>query len=163
MERELIDRLLGSDHYGERWAQHWLDVVRYADTAGFSNDYERSNAWRYRDYVIRSFNKDKPFNEFVVEQSPATSCAPMIPRRSIATGSAANGALGNGHDSAQRSPADLPRRPGAQRRPDVLSMPMRCCKCHDHKFDPLPTRDYYSMYAAFATTQPAEVEAEFLP
>ena len=63
----LIDRLLASDHYGERWAQHWLDVVRYADTGGFSNDYERSNAWRYRDYVIRSFNEDKPFNEFIIE------------------------------------------------------------------------------------------------
>ena len=65
---ELLDRLLQSPHYGERWAQHWLDVVRYADTSGFSNDYERSNAWRYRDYVIRSFNDDKPYDQFIVEQ-----------------------------------------------------------------------------------------------
>ena len=65
---DLVTRLLNSKHYGERWGQHWLDVVRYADTAGFSNDYERSNAWRYRDYVIRSFNRDKPFNEFILEQ-----------------------------------------------------------------------------------------------
>ena len=64
----LIDKLLVSPHYGERWGQHWLDVVRYADTGGYSNDYERSNAWRYRDYVIRAFNEDKPYNEFVIEQ-----------------------------------------------------------------------------------------------
>ena len=65
---ELIDELLASPHYGERWGQHWLDVARYADTGGYSNDYERSNAWRYRDYVIRAFNNDKPYSEFVVEQ-----------------------------------------------------------------------------------------------
>jgi len=65
---DLIDRLLASEHYGERSAQHWLDVARYADTSGFSNDYERSNAWRYRDYVIRAFNRDKPYNAFIVEQ-----------------------------------------------------------------------------------------------
>ncbi|MEO1991707.1 MAG: DUF1549 domain-containing protein, partial [Pirellulales bacterium] len=64
----LVDRLLATKQYGERQAQHWLDVVRYADTAGFSNDYERSNAWRYRDYVIRAFNTDKPFSDFIVEQ-----------------------------------------------------------------------------------------------
>ncbi|MCB1212635.1 MAG: DUF1549 domain-containing protein, partial [Verrucomicrobiales bacterium] len=65
---ELTDRLLASPHYGERWAQHWLDVARYADTGGMSNDYERSNAWRYRDYVIRAFNDDKPYDQFVMEQ-----------------------------------------------------------------------------------------------
>ncbi|SVD09463.1 uncharacterized protein METZ01_LOCUS362317, partial [marine metagenome] len=65
---DLIDRLLASLHYGERWGQHWLDVARYADTGGYSNDYERSNAWRYRDYVIRAFNEDKPYNQFIIEQ-----------------------------------------------------------------------------------------------
>jgi mono/diheme cytochrome c family protein len=64
----LIDKLLASPHYGERWGQHWLDVARYADTGGYSNDYERSNAWRYRDYVIRAFNEDKPYDEFIIEQ-----------------------------------------------------------------------------------------------
>ena len=82
----LIDRLLASKHYGERWAQHWLDVVRYADTAGFSNDYERSNAWRYRDYVIRSFNSDKPFNDFVIEQIAGDELKPNDPEAMIATG-----------------------------------------------------------------------------
>ena len=64
----LIEHLLASPHYGERWAQHWLDVVRYADTGGMSNDYERSNAWRYRDYVVRAFNEDKPYDQFLIEQ-----------------------------------------------------------------------------------------------
>src|SRR5439155_15617371 len=65
---KVIERLLASPHYGEQWGRHWLDVVRYADTDGFSNDYERPNAWRYRDYVIRSFNADKPYHQFILEQ-----------------------------------------------------------------------------------------------
>jgi hypothetical protein len=178
---DLITRLLKSEHYGERWGQHWLDVVRYADTAGFSNDYERSNAWRYRDYVIRSFNNDKPFNEFVVEQIAGDEIARRkeeggrlndIPPSSfnlqpseliIATGMLRMGPWGTAmipqKEARQTYIDDLVNNVGQT----FLSMPMRCCKCHDHKFDPLPTRDYYSMYAAFATTQPAEVEAEFLP
>jgi mono/diheme cytochrome c family protein len=161
--RDLIDRLLKSDYYGERQAQHWLDVVRYADTAGFSNDYERSNAWRYRDYVIRSFNKDKPFNEFVVEQLAGDELRPEDPEALVATGLLRMGPWGTQmipqKESRQIYLDDLVHNVGQA----FLSMPMRCCKCHDHKFDPLPTRDYYSMYAAFATTQPAEVPAKFLP
>ena len=64
----LVDRLLASRHYGEQWGRHWLDVTRYADSSGFANDYERGNAWRYRDYVVRSFNSDKPYDQFVREQ-----------------------------------------------------------------------------------------------
>ena len=79
----LIDRLLASKHYGERWAQHWLDVARYADTGGFSNDYERSNMWRYRDWVIRSLNKDKPYNEFIIEQVAGDELADQSLRRRI--------------------------------------------------------------------------------
>jgi hypothetical protein len=160
---ELLDRLLNSKHYGERWAQHWLDVVRYADTAGFSNDYERSNAWRYRDYVIRSFNKDKPFNEFVLEQIAGDELRPNDSEALIATGLLRMGPWGTAMipqpEARQIYLDDLVNNVGQT----FLSMPMRCCKCHDHKFDPLPTRDYYSMYATFATTQPAEVSAKFLP
>lgn len=159
----LLDRLLSSDHYGERWAQHWLDVVRYADTAGFSNDYERSNAWRYRDYVIRSFNHDKPFNTFVVEQIAGDELRPDDPEALIATGFLRMGPWGTAmipkEEARQIYLDDLVHNVGQS----FLSMPMRCCKCHDHKFDPLPTRDYYQMYAAFATTQPAERTAPFLP
>lgn len=66
--KKVAERLLNSPHYGEHWARHWLDVVRYADSSGFANDYERGNAWRYRDYVVRSFNEDKPYNQFIREQ-----------------------------------------------------------------------------------------------
>ena len=160
---DLIDELLKSEHYGERWAQHWLDVVRYADTAGFSNDYERSNAWRYRDYVIRSFNNDKPFNDFVMEQLAGDELRPDDPEAKIATGMLRMGPWGTQmipqKEARQIYLDDLVHNVGQS----FLSMPMRCCKCHDHKFDPMPTRDYYRMYATFATTQPAEIEVDFLP
>lgn len=159
----LIDRLIDSPQYGERQAQHWLDVVRYADTAGFSNDYERSNAWRYRDYVIRSFNQDKPFNEFVLEQIAGDELRPSDAESLIATGLLRMGPWGTAMlpkaEARQIYLDDLTHNVGQI----FLGMPMRCCKCHDHKFDPIPTRDYYSMYAAFASTQPAEMKAEFLP
>ena len=160
---DLLDRLLRSKHYGERQAQHWLDVVRYADTAGFSNDYERSNAWRYRDYVIRSFNNDKPFNEFVIEQLAGDELRPGDAEALIATGFLRMGPWGTAMipqpEARQIYLDDLVNSVGQT----FLAMPLRCCKCHDHKFDPIPTRDYYSLYAAFATTQPAELPAEFLP
>lgn len=159
----LLDQLLSSNYYGERWAQHWLDVVRYSDTAGFSNDYERSNAWRYRDYVIRSFNQDKPFNEFVVEQIAGDELHPDDPEAIIATGFLRMGPWGTAmipqKELRQIYLDDLVHSVGQS----FLSMPMRCCKCHDHKFDPVPTRDYYSMYATFATTQPAEMNVTFHP
>ena len=160
---DLIDRLLKSDHYGERQAQHWLDVVRYADTAGFSNDYERSNAWRYRDYVIRSFNSDKPFNEFVIEQLAGDELKTENAEALIATGFLRMGPWGTAmipqKEARQIYLDDLVHNVGQT----FLAMPLRCCKCHDHKFDPIPTRDYYSLYATFAATQPAEMPAEFLP
>lgn len=160
---DLVDQLIESPHYGERWGQHWLDVVRYADTSGFSNDYERSNAWRYRDYVIRSFNEDKPFNEFVMEQIAGDELRPEDPEAIIATGMLRMGPWGTAMipqpEARQIYLDDLVHNVGQA----FLAMPMRCCKCHDHKFDPVPTRDYYRMYSAFATTQPAEISAEFLP
>lgn len=177
-----VARLLSSPHYGERWGQHWLDVVRYADTAGFSNDYERSNAWRYRDYVIRSFNSDKPYHAFVLEQlagdeiqqarlSGDQQALAGLPPETLeledaellmATGFLRMGPWGTAmipqKEARQIYLDDLVHNVGQT----FLAMPLRCCKCHDHKFDPLPTRDYYSLYAAFATTQPAERKAEFL-
>ena len=159
----LVDRLLASPAYGEQWGRHWLDVVRYADTAGNSNDYERSNAWRYRDYVIRSFNSDKPYDRFVIEQLAGDELQPNDPEMRVATGFLRMGPWGS---------AMVPKRMARQAYLDdvvhsvgqsFLSMPLRCAKCHDHKVDPVPTRDYYRVYAAFATTQMAERPAEFLP
>ncbi|PHR89264.1 MAG: hypothetical protein COA78_35905 [Blastopirellula sp.] len=159
---ELIERLLASPQYGERWGQHWLDVVRYADTAGFSNDYERSNAWRYRDYVIRSFNSDKPYNEFVIEQLAGDELRPNDPEMKIATGYLRMGPWGTAmvkKDAARQLYLDDVVNNVGQA---FLSTTMRCLKCHDHKFDPIPTRDYYRMYSTFAATQPAEMNAKFL-
>src|ERR671928_210502 len=82
----LLERLLASPHYGEQWGRHWLDVVRYADTDGFSNDYERPNAWRYRDYVIRSFNQNKPYDQFIREQLAGDEMPGYNPDAVIATG-----------------------------------------------------------------------------
>jgi mono/diheme cytochrome c family protein len=184
----LIDRLLASPHYGERWAQHWLDVARYADTGGMSNDYERSNAWRYRDYVIRAFNEDKPYNEFVVEQLAGDELADNSLRRRkagdyeayvkarkngdytpeegekiIATGFLRMGpwdpAMVKNEEARQLYLDDVVNAVGQT----FLSTTMRCFKCHDHKFDPLPTKDYYRMYSAFAGTQMAERPVPFLP
>ena len=160
---DLVDRLLASPQYGERWAQHWLDVVRYADTAGFSNDYERSNAWRYRDYVVRAFNEDKPFEEFVLQQIAGDEYRPEDSESLIATSFLRMGPWGTAmipQDEARQLYRDDVVHSIGQ---SFLSIPMRCCKCHDHKFDPIPTRDYYRLYAALAGTQPAEMSAAFLP
>lgn len=184
----LIDRLLASPRYGERWGRHWLDVTRYADTGGMANDYERSNMWRYRDYVIRSFNEDKPYNEFVVEQLAGDELADESVRQRtdgkqkdvnqaqdkgayneeeaewlVATGFLRMGPWDNAmvetDEARQIYLDDLVNITGQT----FLGQTMRCCKCHDHKFDPLPTRDYYRMYSAFATTQMAERNVPFLP
>ena len=161
--RNLIDRLLDSRHYGERWGQHWLDVVRYADTSGYSNDWERSSAWRYRDYVVRSFNNDKPYNRFIVEQIAGDELKSDDPEMLVAVGFLRMGpwehtAMSPDKVSRQLYLDDVVNSIGQT----FLSTAMRCCKCHDHKFDPLPTRDYYRVYAALATTQPAERPAKFL-
>lgn len=160
----LIDRLLASPHYGERMAQHWLDVVRYADTSGYSNDWERSNAWRFRDYVIRSFNADKPYRRFIMEQLAGDEMDPDDPEMVVATGFLRMGPW----EHTSMTPEKVSRQLYLD---DVvnsvgqtfLSTALRCVKCHDHKFDPIPTEDYYRMYAAFATTQPVEREAAYIP
>ena len=182
-----VDRLLASPRYGERWARHWLDVVRYADTGGMSNDYERSNMWRYRDYVIRAFNEDKPYDQFIVEQLAGDELAeqsvqarhrndpkaatrleksgdytPQEAEWIVATGFLRLGPWDNAmvmaDEARQMYLDDVVNITGQA----FLGQTLRCCKCHDHKFDPIPTRDYYRIYAAFATTQMAERPVRFL-
>ena len=164
---DLIDKLLESPHYGERSAQHWLDVARYADTAGFSNDYERSNMWRYRDYVTRSFNNDKPYDQFVVEQIAGDELweeqpegkkdSQLLVASSFLRMGPWDPAMVLKPQARQLYLDDVVNSVGQT----FLSTTMRCFKCHDHKFDPLPTRDYYRMYAAFSATQLAERPAPF--
>ena len=159
----LVDRLLASKRYGERWGQHWLDVVRYADTSGYSNDWERSNAWRFRDYVIRSLNDDKPYNQFILEQIAGDELNPDNPEMLVSVGFLRMGPWEHTGMSVEKFTRqqyldDVVNSVGQT----FLSTAMRCCKCHDHKFDPIPTRDYYRMYSAFATTQAAERDVPYL-
>lgn len=160
---ELIDRLLASPHYGERMAQHWLDVTRYADSSGFANDYERGNAWRYRDYVIRSFNADKPYDQFIQEQIAGDETSPNDPEKIIATGFLRMGpweltSMEVAKVARQRFLDDVTNAVGET----FLAHSLQCARCHDHKFDPIPTQDYYGIQAVFATTQLAERDAAFL-
>ncbi|WDI42072.1 PSD1 and planctomycete cytochrome C domain-containing protein [Bremerella sp. P1] len=160
---KVVDRLLASPHYGERMAQHWLDVARYADTSGFANDYERGNAWRYRDYVVRSFNEDKPYDEFIRQQIAGDELDPDNPEAIVATGFLRMGpweltGMEVEKVARQRFLDDVTNSVGET----FLAHSLQCARCHDHKFDPVPTHDYYAIQAVFATTQLAERKAPFL-
>lgn len=161
--KALVERLLASPHYGERMAQHWLDVTRYADSSGFANDYERGNAWRYRDYVVRTFNQDKPYDRFIKEQIAGDEIDPGDPEKIIATGFLRMGpweltGMEVEKIARQRFLDDVTNSVGET----FLAQSLQCARCHDHKFDPVPTHDYYSIQAAFATTQLSERAAPFL-
>jgi len=161
---ELVAKLMSYPQYGEKFAQHWLDVARYADTAGFANDFSRPNAWRYRDYVIRSFNQDRPYSQFVREQIAGDELNPNSNDHRIATGFLRMGPW-------EQTGMSVFRITRQQWLDDVtdsvgqtfLGHALQCAKCHDHKFDPIPTRDYYRMMAVFSTTQFAEKDTPFLP
>lgn len=176
----VVERLLASPHYGEQWGRHWLDVARYADSSGFANDFARGNAWRYRDYVVRAFNADKPYDEFMREQLAGDEIAEA--RSAGGQGSAetrtdaresellvATGFLRMGPwELTGMEVAKVARQKLLDDMTDTvgqvfLANPLQCARCHDHKFDPVPTRDYYSFQAIFATTQIAERPAAFLP
>jgi len=148
----LVDRLLDSPHYGERWGRHWLDLARYADSNGFKSDETRPNAWRYRDYVIRSLNDDKPYDRFVAEQIAGDELWPNNPDARIATAF-------NRHYPDESNAANLMQR-RAELLQDVtdtvgatfLGMTFGCAKCHDHKFDAILHKDYYRLQAFFANS-----------
>ena len=161
---QLIDRLLASREYGERWGRHWLDVVRYADSGGYSNDFERPNAWRYRDYVIRAFNNDKPYDQFIREQIAGDELYPGQPEALIATGFLRAGpwehtAMSVEAVTRQMFLDDVTHAVGTT----FMGLTLGCARCHDHKFDPIPTKDFYRMQAVFASTEFARPPAPFLP
>lgn len=155
--------LMSTPHFGEHFGRQWLDVARYADSAGFANDYSRPNAWRYRDYVVRAFNDDKPYSEFVREQIAGDEIDSSDPEKRIATGFLRMGPW-------EQTGMSVFRVTRQQWLDDVtdsvgqvfLGHALQCAKCHDHKFDPVPTRDYYRMMAVFSTTQFAEPDTPFL-
>ena len=151
---KLVERLLASPRYGEQMARHWLDVVRYADSAGFSNDFVRPNAWRYRDYVIRAFNSDMPYDRFVREQLAGDELKDPTPDQLIAVGFLRMGpwehtGMSVAAVTRQQFLDDVTNSVGVT----FLAHELRCASCHDHKFDPIPTRDYYRMQAIFAPVQ----------
>jgi hypothetical protein len=146
---KLADRLLASPHYGERWGRHWLDVVRYAETCGYERDAAKPHVWRYRDYVIRAFNDDKPFDRFILEQLAGDELPDSSADTLVATGFLR---LGPWDDE----PAD-PQEDRFDQLDDLVNatslvfmgLTLSCCRCHDHKFDALTMHDYYRLVAVF--------------
>jgi Protein of unknown function (DUF1553)/Protein of unknown function (DUF1549) len=147
---KVIDRLLASPRYGERWGRHWLDLARYADTNGFEFDEPRPDAWRYRDYVIHSLNPDKPFDRFITEQLAGDEAFPADRDARIATGFNLLGPdMTDASDQAQRrlnTLNDMTDTAGLA----FLGLTVACARCHDHKFEPIPQVDYYRLQAFFA-------------
>ena len=154
----LVDRLLASPRYGERWARHWLDVVHYGDTHGYDKDKRRDHAWPYRDYVIRSFNADKRYDRFVTEQLAGDVLFPNNPEAVIATGFIAAGPWDFVGQVELREGTVDKEKTRLLDRDDMVastmgtfaSLTVHCARCHDHKFDPIPRRDYYRLQAVFA-------------
>ncbi len=151
-----VDRLLESDRFGERWGRHWLDVVRYADTIGRTRNVPFPVAWKYRDYVIRSFNEDKPYDRFVREQV-AGDLLPYESQQERVANQVATGFLAIGaHDLNEPDPKqfemDVADEMINATTRSFLALSVGCARCHDHKFDPIPTKDYYSMAAIFRSS-----------
>ena len=156
----VVNRLLASKHYGERWGRHWLDVARFGESEGGEHDYDRPNAYHYRDFVIRALNADMSYRQFVQWQIAGDEFAPNNPEALAATGFLAAGTF----------PTQLTEREFEQARYDqlddmastsvsaFLGLSLNCARCHDHKFDPIPARDYYQLVSAFGKTIKGEIE-----
>jgi hypothetical protein len=151
----LVERLLQSERYGERWARHWLDVVRFAESAGFETNLERPNAWPYRDYVIRAFNEDRPYDRFIMEQLAGDA---------LGVDEATAFLVGGPSDAVKSPDINLTLQQRMDELHDMVStagsaflgLTVGCARCHDHKFDPISQVDYYSMQALFAGVQHGE-------
>ncbi|MFM7606455.1 MAG: DUF1549 and DUF1553 domain-containing protein [Prosthecobacter sp.] len=155
---KVVDRLLQSPRYGERWGRHWLDLARYADSSGTHNDLDRPHAWKYRDYVIRSFNDDKPYARFVAEQLAGDEIDGANEETLIATGFGRNGPsnddnMGKTDDALAQYRADQLDDVISTTSSVFLGLTLGCARCHDHKTDPLLQRDYYSLLAIFNGTE----------
>ena len=154
---KLVDELLASPRYGERWARHWLDIAHYADTHGFERDQLRPNAWRYRDYVVTSLNADKPYDRFIREQIAGDVIAPADPEAIVATGFLAAGPW-DFVGQVETPSAVLKRASRAGDLDDMvtqvvtstMAVTMNCARCHDHKLDPIAQKEYYGLWAVFA-------------
>ena len=156
---ELVERLMASPHYGERWAEKWLDVVRHADTNGFEGDRIRPHAWRYRDYVARAFAEDKPYDRFVLEQIAGDELFPGDPNALIATGFLRAGPrhVVSGNTDKEMLRQELLTEMAAGVGSAFLGLTVQCARCHDHKFDPILQADYYKLQAFFAPVELEEI------
>ena len=156
---KVVDELLESDHFGERWARHWLDVARFAESHGFEHDYDRPFAYHYRDFVIRAFNEDLPYDQFVRWQIAGDELAADDQRALMATGFLGAGVFPTQITiaEAERVRYDALDDMLATTGSAMLATTIGCARCHDHKYDPIPARDYYSLLSAFTTTVRTEV------
>ena len=161
----LIDHLLASPHYGERWGRHWLDLARFAESHGYEQDYDRPSAYHYRDFVIRALNDDMPFDQFVRWQLAGDEYEPDNPQALMATGF-----LGAGTHATQITANQVEKERydelddmAATTGTAMLGLTIGCARCHDHKFDPIPQADYYRLLSTFTTTVRSEVELDLHP
>ncbi len=157
---KVVDRLLASTRYGERWAQHWLDIVRYADTNGYELDEERPQAWRYRDYVVESFNRDKPYDRFVREQIAGDELYPGDRQALIATGFHRAGPihLVSGNQDEEMNRQEVLTEMSGAIGSVFLGLTVGCARCHNHKFDPILQADYYRLQAIHAATDYKDID-----
>jgi hypothetical protein len=157
---KVVDRLLASPHYGERWAVKWLDIVRYADTNGFELDKDRPHAWRYRDYVIDSFNRAKPFTRFIQEQLAGDEMFPGSKEALVATGYLRAGSehLVAGNIDPAESRQEVLTEIATNVGQTFLALTVNCARCHNHKFDPITQADYYRLQAVFAGANGKDIE-----
>ncbi len=161
----LVDRLLASPRLGERWARHWLDLARYGESHGYEQDYDRPFAYYYRDFLIRAFNEDMPFDRFAKLQIAGDEIEPENPQALMATGF-----LGAGTHATQITANQVEKERydelddmAATTGTAMLGLTIGCARCHDHKFDPIPTADYYRMIATFTTTVRSEIDLDLNP
>jgi cytochrome c553 len=156
---KVVDRLLASPRYGERWGRHWLDLARYADSGGFHNDLDRPNAWRYRDYVISSFNADKPYARFIAEQLAGDELPDVDVAALVATGFCRNGPSNEDNlgQEAEKHRLDELDDLISTSSAVFLGLTIGCARCHDHKYDPIPQTDYYRLLAVFNSATKREI------
>jgi hypothetical protein len=157
---KVVDRLLASPHYGERWGRHWLDIARYADSNGLDENVAFGNAWRYRDYVVAAFNQDMPYDQFLLEQIAgdllATDETPIRHRRLIATGFLSLGPKVIAEVDEKKMEMDIVDEQIDTVGRSILALTVGCARCHDHKFDPLTLGDYYGLAGIFKSTKTME-------
>jgi mono/diheme cytochrome c family protein len=161
----LVDRLLASPHYGNRWARHWLDLARFAESHGFEHDYDRPTAYHFRDFVIRAFNEDLPYDTFIRWQLAGDEFAPHDSMALMATGFLAAGVHSTQitKNEVEKQRYDELDDMLATTGNAILGLSVGCARCHDHKFDPIPQADYYRLLSAFTTTVRTEVDLQPRP